>query len=242
MTAETDPQLADPAVVLEKFAEGWYDISKDYWARQETSVDGMLGGFRELTGVDVLDSSELISKYQSLRRDSLGTERIADCGCGIGRVAHFCLVDHFKEIHLVDPVEHFVDQAVETLKSDEGITTRKIVSGAQDFVPDCDYDAFWCQWAIMYLRDDDAISFLQRCAAKLRKGGVIFVKDNISDQNEKSKRSEAQFYEEDRGLCRAQCHYIELFERAGLKVVEAVRQQGWPEDLLPLYTFVLRRR
>ena len=239
MTSEEEPRVADPDQVFQEYKDGWYQTSTEYWARQDSSVNGMLGGFRELTGVDVLDSEALIDKYQSVRRNPLGREVVADCGCGIGRVSQYCLASHFSHIDLIDPVEHFVDKAVEVLK-DENVTTTKIVAGIQDWSPARDYDAYWIQWAIMYLTDEDAIAFLKRCKAKLRPNGLIFVKDNIADSNIKSKREEAQFFVDDRGICRAYCHYLELFEKAGLKTVEIVKQKDWPEDLLPLYTFVLK--
>ena len=239
MTSDEDPQIADPNKIFEQYRDNWYNVSTEYWARQETSVNGMLGGFRELTGFDLIDSEALIDKYQSAK-PPLGNQSVADCGCGIGRVAEYCFPQHFKRIDLIDPVEHFVDKAMEKLK-DEEVKLNKIVAGIQDWHPVDNYDCFWVQWAIMYLTDDDAIAFLARCKEHLQPNGIIFVKDNIADANLKSAREEAQFFVDDRGICRAYCHYIELFEKAGLKVVEVVKQKDWPEDLLPLYTFVLRK-
>lgn len=233
------PSLVNPDDVFEQYKDSWYKISTDYWAIQTSDVNGMLGGFRELTGVDVLDSGSLIEKYQSQKRNPLGNGLIADCGCGIGRVSHYVLVDYFKAIDLVDPVEHFIDTAMETMKDDK-VALRKFVAGIQDWEPACKYDAFWVQWAIMYLTDADAIAFLKRCKEHLKPNGLIFIKDNIADGDLKWPKNKAQFFVEDRGICRAYCHYIELFEKAGMKVVESVKQEQWPEDLLPLYTFVLK--
>jgi len=158
-----------------------------------------------------------------------------------GWVAHCCLAYLFSEIDLIDPLAHFAERAAETLKADN-FKTRVFVSGGQDWTPDVDCDAFWVQWALMYMTDDDKRVFLGRCAASLRPGGLIFVKDNIANAALDSKREEAQFFVEDCGICRAYCHHMELFASAGLRVVEAVIQQGRPEGLLPLYTFVLSRR
>jgi protein N-terminal methyltransferase len=128
---------------------------------------------------------------------------------------------------------------METLKN-ENVELRKFVCGAQAWEPECEYDAFWVQWVIMYLTDADAIAFLLRCKAKLKPGGIIFVKDNLATDDFKTDRTEAQFFEDDRGVCRSYCRYIELFQASGLKVLETVKQEQWPTDMLPLYTFILR--
>jgi protein N-terminal methyltransferase len=229
---------ANPDTVFAEHKDTWYATSSAYWARQEPTVNGMLGGYRQLTGVDVLMSCDIISKYQSAKA-RLGNGAVADCGCGIGRVAHFVLTDYFKEIDLIDPVERFLSVAVETLSGDSA-TVRTFHCGVQDWIPPRRYDAFWIQWAVMYLTDADAIAFLARCKANLNRNGLIFVKDNLAADDKATKREAAQFFVEDRGICRAYTHYMELFRNAGLALVEEVKQDQWPEDMLPLYCFVLK--
>ena len=240
---EGAPQLADPDTVFKKYENNWYNVSTDYWSKQELTVNGMLGGYKELSGVDVMSTREIIEKYQNIppktRLPRMGNQIIADCGAGIGRVAHYALCDYFSSIDLIDPVASFLEQATNTLK-DDNVQTRTFVSGIQDWTPDCEYDAFFIQWVIMYLTDSDAISFFKRCKSHLKPNGYIFVKYNISSKNLKDKKDAAMFYEEDRGICRAYGHYLELFEKAGLKLIEVEKQSGWNQDLLPLYTFVLK--
>jgi protein N-terminal methyltransferase len=235
--------IADPKVVFEEHGEGWYAISTAYWSRQHPSVDGMLGGYPELDAVDALSSRELIQKYQNPPRSrskfALGKTCVADCGCGIGRVASTILCDYFIEIDLIDPVEHFVDIAVQSLQETD-CHVRKFVSGVQDWIPDRRCDAFWIQWVVMYLTDDDAIAFLGRCKAHLNPNGLIFIKDNLASADLKLEASEAQFFPQARSICRAYKHYRALFKAAKLTVVEVAKQERWPEALLPLYTFVLR--
>ncbi|OHT05196.1 Alpha N-terminal protein methyltransferase 1 [Tritrichomonas foetus] len=243
MSDDNDIQTADPDKVFEEYKNSWYDVSTAYWAKQEKTVDGMLGGFQSLTGFDTLSSRELIEKYQNLPRKSklpkLPNGRIADCGAGIGRVSHFVLADFFQKIDLIDPVEGFLEEAKKTLAKDD-VEIRTFTAGIQNWTPDCEYDAYWVQWAIMYLTDVDAINFLKRCKEHLNKNGYIFIKDNISSSDLKKRKEEATFYVEDRGICRVFSHYLSLFKEAGLKTVEVVKQEHWPDDLIPLYTFVLQ--
>ena len=37
----------------------------------------------------------------------------------------------------------------------------------------------WVQWALLYLTDQDAVAFFQRCKTGLAPGGIIVVKENI---------------------------------------------------------------
>jgi hypothetical protein len=74
----------------------------------------------------------------------------------------------------------------------------------------------------------------------LNPNGLIFVKDNLADSKKEAKKEEAQFFVEDRGICRVYSHYLELFAAAGLTVVEAIKQDNWPADMLPLFCFVLK--
>lgn len=240
---ESEAVYADPEAVFKKYKDSWYNVSTAYWSKQEVSVNGMLGGFQELTGIDIMCSRDLIAKYQNPSKKSklakMGNNKVADCGAGIGRVSHYALCDYFKSIDLIDPVSAFLEDAKVNLK-DDNVEFRVINSGIQDWEPDCSYDAFWVQWAIMYLTDDDAIKFLKKCKEHLNQNGYIFVKDNISSSDLKQKKEEATFYVEDRGICRVYQHYLSLFKDAELKLIEAENQPNWPKDLIPLYTFVLQ--
>ena len=240
---ENEAQTANPDEVFEKYKDSWYNVSTEYWSKQEKTVDGMLGGYQSLTGFDTISTQELIEKYQNLPSKSklprLGNNRCADCGAGIGRVAHYVLVDYFKSLDLIDPVAGFLEEAKKQLEQDK-VQFRTFVMGIQDWEPEGEYDLFWVQWAIMYLTDVDVVKFLKRCKEHLSRNGYIFIKDNISNRNLQSKKEEATFYVEDRGICRSYVHYLSLFKEAGLKTVEIQKQENWPDELIPLYTFVLQ--
>ena len=227
--------IANPDEVFKKNDAGWYEKSEKYWAKQEKNSSGMLGGYPQVSEKDISQSCGLIEKYQKKRK--LGNERAADCGCGIGRVSEGCLAKYFKHIDLIDPVAEFVDEAAKKLEGKA--TTAKIKIGIQDWQPDAKYDIIWCQWSVMYLKDDDAVKFLRRCKRSLNEKGIIVIKDNIATSDKRAKKNEAQFFKEDNGICRTYAHFMELFALAELDMIECTKQKDYPEDLLPLYFFVL---
>ncbi|KAK8866615.1 Alpha N-terminal protein methyltransferase 1B [Tritrichomonas musculus] len=240
---ECGPQIADPDKMFEKYKDEWYNISTLYWSKQENNVEGMLGGYSSLTEIDITSSTNIIEKYQNPPQNKkytkLGNNRIADCGSGIGRVSHSVLSKFFKSIDLIDPVDKFLEEAKKNLANDN-VEIRTFTEGIQAWSPDYEYDAYWAQWAIMYLTDTDAINFLKRCKEHLNKNGYIFIKDNISSSNIKQKKEEATFYSQGCGICRVFSHYLQLFQKANLKVIEIQKQKNWPKELLPVYTFVLQ--
>lgn len=68
--------------------------------------------------------------------------------------------------------------------------------GLQDFRPEPErYDIFWVQWCLMYLTDTDVLAWLARCAATMRAGGIIVVKENLSTGTSRATLGE----------CRLQC-------------------------------------
>lgn len=240
---DDEPQIADPDKMFEKYKDKWYNISTLYWSKQEQNDNGMLGGYSSLTEFDISSSTKIIEKYQNPPKNKkytkLGNNQIADCGCGIGRVSHSVLSKYFKKIDLIDPVDKFIEEAKKNL-ADDNVEIRTFTEGIQTWTPDCEYDAYWIQWAIMYLTDIDAINFLQRCKQHLSKNGYIFIKDNISSSDIKQKREEATFYPQGCGICRAFSHYLSLFKKANIKVIEIKKQENWPDELLPVYIFVLQ--
>ena len=228
--------IADPEKVFQENKEGWYEKSEKYWEKQDKSDNGMVGGHTEICKADIEQSCELIAKYQ--QKFKLGRTKCADCGCGIGRVTDECLSKFFSECDLVDPVQSFIDEAVK--KVGGKMKTRSFVTGVQNWEPDTKYDLIWCQWSIMYLTDVDAVAFLKRCKQALNENGIICIKDNIASANKKEKKSNAQFFKEDNGICRTFSHYKILFAMADLELIECEKQKDYPEELLPLYLFVCK--
>ena len=225
----------DPEKYFDKYKSTWYTKSKNFWEKQKATDQGMLGKFPKISGVDIYDSREIIEKYQ--KKGILGKKKAADCGSGVGRVTNFCLSEYFETCDLIDPVAAFLDEAVKKL-GDYKVRTFPV--GIQDWIPDDKYDCIWCQWSVMYLTDEDAVSFFKRCKEALTNKGLIFVKDNISSNDINAEKNTCMIDLEDNGLSRSYNHYLELFNKSGLTLVEAQKQANYPKYLLPLYTFVLK--
>ncbi|EAY19323.1 adrenal gland protein, putative [Trichomonas vaginalis G3] len=224
----------NPDITYKGNKEEWYKISKGFWENQDKTDSGMLDGYIQVSGSDIYESRDLIEKYQ--KKKKLGNTKAADCGSGIGRVSYLCLMDYFKHIDLIDPVASFLDVAEQKF---DGFPCRKYPVGIQDWIPEDNYDVFWCQWSIMYLTDEDCIKFLQRCKQHLLPNGLIIIKDNICDRDVKAGLETFEVDTNDNSLLRSYKVYLNLFVKAGLHLVEAVKQTNYPKYLLPLYTFVL---
>ncbi|KAG8829586.1 hypothetical protein FRC17_006354 [Serendipita sp. 399] len=111
----------------------------DYWARQEATVDGVLGGYGNgsLPRVDALSSRLFLlsvlpglSKIPSpLKKLDAGTEerryRALDAGAGIGRVTDTVLLQLFDEVVLLEPVESLIAQAVASSVNWKGIKSKQ---------------------------------------------------------------------------------------------------------------------
>lgn len=68
---------------------------------------------------------------------------------------------------LLEPVNHLLDQARRNLSSNSKAGDF-ILSSLQDYAPPPQrYDCIWLQWCVLYLTDDDCVSFLKRCKPNL---------------------------------------------------------------------------
>ena len=56
--------------------------------------------------------------------------------------------------------------------------------GFQDWQPTCKYTVVWAQFFLMYLTDADLVSLLKKSGDSLNKGGLIFVKENVFDDDD----------------------------------------------------------
>ena len=84
-----------------------------YWSGTEASVSGVLGGFPQVSRIDLQGSSNFLAK---LRRGSkhfpasMKLRRAVDCGAGIGRITEGLLVKVADVVDVVEPVKSFTDQ------------------------------------------------------------------------------------------------------------------------------------
>ena len=138
---------------------------------------------------------------------------------------------------MVEQCGTFLEKADDYLGGEKAKVDRKICLGLQDFYPEQNrYDVIWCQWVLCYQADNDLISFLKRCAEALKPGGFIFVKENTTS------KKVTEFDAVDSSVCRHETVFRKIFDEAGLEVVDSCKQPNFPEELFPVYMYILRPR
>ncbi|KAL6738161.1 hypothetical protein Aduo_011738 [Ancylostoma duodenale] len=213
-------------------AEDFYKKAEEYWSNASRDIDGMLGGFAHLHTPDIRASKTFIKKLKA-KNFLVDTNRAADCGAGIGRVTRHLLLPIFKKVVMVEPVAELLEKSVSYVGDNENV--ERIPVGLQNFYPDpASFDMIWIQWCSGHLTDSDMVQFLCRCVEGLTKEGVIVFKDNLSAQQE------SEFDNEDNSWTRPETLVLELFERAGLRVVTENVQTGFPSGMYKVKMFALK--
>uniref|UniRef100_A0A1D1ZX26 Alpha N-terminal protein methyltransferase 1 n=1 Tax=Auxenochlorella protothecoides TaxID=3075 RepID=A0A1D1ZX26_AUXPR len=223
----------------------WYDQAVRYWDTQEASDDGVLGGFGELSDPDIVDSRKFLAKALGVRAKpgEVSDDPLvaADCGAGIGRVTQALLLHTYQEVDLVEPSAHLLERArtaFEGRAGKDGIPPGHCVvnyfqQGLEAFHPEPQrYNALWLQWAVLYLTDEDAIAFFQRCAKALKPGGFVFVKENVCPDGFVVDRSDCS-------ITRNHKYYLELFSKGGLTLAHSATQSGFPRGLFKVRMYAL---
>ncbi|KAL5773902.1 hypothetical protein ACOSP7_011459 [Xanthoceras sorbifolium] len=220
----------------------WYREGISYWQGVEASVDGVLGGFGTVNGVDISGSEAFLQTLLSERFPNAGRDQhlvALDCGSGIGRITKNLLIRYFNEVDLLEPVSHFLDAARESLAPENHVVSdmHKAVNffcvPLQEFTPDTGkYDVIWVQWCIGHLTDEDFVSFFKRAKVGLKPGGLFVLKENIA-------RNGFVLDKEDRSITRSDLYFKELFSRCGLHVYKSKDQKGLPEELFAVKMYAL---
>lgn len=220
--------------------DGWYQKAMDYWEDEgncPATVDGVLGGFAELSPVDLEGSRDFIKEIAEIRPElKYGTA--CECGAGIGRVSKGLLFPiGFQRCHLIESSPRLISAAPEYIGDPFGSQCRFLCTRLQDFEPaPGSFDLIWIQWCIGYLNDIDYVPFLRRMGRSLRKGGIICLKDNTCTD-------EAFVVDkDDSSLTRSLPYHLALAEKAGLRVVMQKTQDNFPDDIfhVPMVAFEAR--
>jgi len=97
----------------------WYLKQVEYWDRQETSIDGVLGGYGGVHGRDVETSARIVDGCIEKIKQGRGNEALKalDCGAGIGRVAKHLLMPRVGQVDLIEPSKAQLDKAREELEA-----------------------------------------------------------------------------------------------------------------------------
>ena len=222
----------------EQAQQTWYKDGLDYWEDAEKcdiSDDGVLQGYGKLTPTDTVGSNLFLDTVLGIRPE-MKLDVAADGGAGIGRVTKHFLMTRFQKVHLVEVSPRLLASAPEYIGLEHKDRMEFIVQGLQDFAPAPNtYDCIWTQWVIGHLHDIDFVRFLRRCAAGLRPGGVIVLKDNCIDVI-----TTTFMVDKDDSSINRHIEYIRILVRlAGLNIVHEQRQKDFPEELFPVVMMAL---
>lgn len=215
-------------------SEDFYRQGKAYWETIPATIDGMLGGYSELSSTDVHSSQRLLKQFQEDKAAPLGKLRALDCGAGIGRITKHLLLPLFDTVDMVEQNQAFLDQARGYIGPEELRVDRLICKGLQDFTPEEGrYDVIWCQWVTGHLTDGDLVSFVQRCLGGLRENGLFVIKDNIT-------QDDIDVDNRDGSITRPRHLFLQLFEKAGARLLADRKQYRFPKGLYEVRTFAMR--
>jgi protein N-terminal methyltransferase len=226
----------DPVHIFISKADRWYLESRFFWSIQDPTVESMAQGVNELSTADLRYTYAVLSLLKS--EDKLRGGRVADCGGGIGRVALQVLTHFFDRIDIIDPIPHFLLKAREYIEKEVPLDVYQV--GIEEWTPSQTYDAFYIQWTLCHLTDDDIISFLRRCREHISPTGYFLIKENVAGLTLESEKPEYEFYPEKNSVCRTFSHLCRLFRDAGLFLEEYRIQPNWPKDFLIVVLFILR--
>lgn len=208
-----------------------------YWNSCDPSVTGMLGGFPQVSRIDLQQSTTFLAKLRrtsKLHPPSKPLSRIVDCGAGIGRITLGLLSKVADVTDIVEPVQKFTKQISE---GDEFKALREAGKigqiynlGLEAWTPEHTYDIIWIQWCLGQCTDTQVNSLFTRAQKHLSPGGWIVLKENLSNHQ----FGEDVYDETDSSVTRTDDKFRALFKEAGLKIVATELQRGFPKDLYPV--------
>ncbi|XP_031198134.1 alpha N-terminal protein methyltransferase 1B [Mastomys coucha] len=210
----------------------FYARAKLFYQEVPATEEGMMGNFIELSNPDIQASREFLRKFVG-GPGRAGTGCALDCGSGIGRVSKHVLLPVFSSVELVDMMESFLLEAQSYLQVNEDKVESYHCYSLQEFTPHLGrYDVIWIQWVSGYLTDKDLLAFLSRCRDGLKENGVIILKDNVA-------REGCIFDLSDSSVTRDMDILRSLIRKSGLVVLGQEKQEGFPEQCVPVWMFAL---
>ncbi len=210
-----------------------------YWSLISPTVDGMLGGYPQISRIDLRGSANFLAELRrqcGIASDCKILYRGADCGAGIGRVTVGFLSKVCEIVDVIEPIQKFAEVIQESKMAGSGTVGNIYIKGLEDWDPNGPYDLIWNQWCLGHLTDEQLVAYFTRCKDAVAEGGWIVVKENMSTDP----HGEDMFDKVDSGMTRTDEKYRKLFEEAGLRIVKSERQRGFPKGLLPVRFYALR--
>ncbi|KAI9771764.1 MAG: hypothetical protein M1839_002729 [Geoglossum umbratile] len=230
-------------------ADANIDHSKaiSYWSGVDPDINGMLGGFPQISRIDVQGSRNFVAKLRRASKATAGGKsgkftRGVDCGAGIGRITLRLLSPLCTTTDIVEPIPKFTEHILTSpsfaplraANSIGTVYTQSLESWAPP--PGVRYDLVWNQWCLGHLTDAQLVEYLRRVGGALREGGWVVVKENVSTDP----GGEDVFDGVDHSVTRADQKYRSIFADATLKIVRTELQNGFPKGLYPVRMYALQ--
>ncbi|MCJ1453432.1 Alpha N-terminal protein methyltransferase 1 [Mycoblastus sanguinarius] len=213
--------------------------SLKYWNSIPTTVDGMLGGYPELSRTDLKGSANFLAKlrreHPSPSSDGL-LQRGVDCGTGIGRVTAGFLSRVCEVVDIVEPVEKFAQEVKKAELAGDGSVGKVYITGLEGWDPEHRYDLIWNQWCLGYLTDKQLVAYLERCKKAVTIDGWIIFKENMSTDPD----GKDTFDETDSSVTRTDQKFKQLFKEADVRLIKTEIQKGFPKGLYPVRFYALK--
>ncbi|MCJ1413595.1 Alpha N-terminal protein methyltransferase 1 [Ptychographa xylographoides] len=210
-----------------------------YWNSIPPTVNGMLGGFHQISSTDLRGSANFLAKLRA--GDSSTTplgllKRGVDCGAGIGRVTAGFLSRVCHVVDVVEPIEKFAKEVKGMEMGGSGKLGKVYVMGLEEWIPQEKYDLIWNQWCLGHLTDAQLVSYLKRCKQAVPGEGFVVVKENMSTDVE----GKDIFDEMDNSVTRSDEKFRQLFAESDYEIVRTELQKGFPKGLYPVRIYALR--
>jgi len=190
----------------------------------------MLGGYDSISIIDIKGSYDFIHQFlNKFPEDSYAL----DVGAGIGRITRDFLAKVFAHVDLLEQNSRFIAEAKCYLSEFSDKIGECHCTAMQNFLFPRKYDVIWVQWVIIYLTDEDFVSFFTKCKESLTSNGIIFVKDNVTRQGFDLDTTDSSVTRSDR-------HLKLLFESSGLKIIKEEQQLNFPSELFPVKLYALK--
>jgi galactose mutarotase-like enzyme len=212
----------------------WYDRAAQYYEENcPANLDGVLGGFANITDLDLEGSKRFIRELEALNPSfQWSSGAAAECGAGIGRVTKGLLISlGVPQCDLIESSARLIAAAPEYLGDSVGrCNCRYFCLGLQEWYPSAGtFSMIWVQWVFCYLTDEDAVAFLKRCSESLVEGGVIVLKENTCDKDD-----DFIVDMDDASVTRSVPYLIQLAEKAGLRLRLQTLQDDFPDEIYPV--------
>ncbi|KAL8794375.1 MAG: hypothetical protein Q9195_003073 [Heterodermia aff. obscurata] len=168
-------------------------LSRAYWSTIPATVPGMLGGYPQVSRVDLKGSYLFFQKLQKLYPSSQKAPSLVDSsesaaggtgcedreskgmlalglelGAGIGRITSGLLSRICIATDIVEPQAQFASQAPLQEMAGLGRVGEVFVVGMEEWVPrpGRKYDIVWAQWCLGYLDDRELVRCLSRFSGR----------------------------------------------------------------------------